>query len=538
MFKTKFDDLLRSIKEDRLSQLILILTLLHLIPIWAFKYFPSQDGPCHLENSYMLLHYFDSDLIYSRYYDLNIAPFPNWFSHLTLASLMILFPPLIAEKILLTGYVLLFVCSMLYFLGSVDRESRPYVLLAFPFIYNYLLHMGFYNFSFSFPLMFLTIGWWFRRRDELEPRTILWLNLLLIWLYFCHIVSQLLAIGSILLLAVAHNRLKAHRAALLAASISPSYALPIYYILSRGTARGARWPTDRLLSYFGEIGSLTSYDAREYWVGKALAIVFAVLILYTLIRRLGLLGGERPRIKLKDAFFALAAVFTLLYFYMPDSMSGGGFITSRLNLYPFIAILPWLSPDVWRPLKRLLLGIALAVILVHLGFTAYYYRLLNEGLEEYTAAIDLVSENETILPVSFNHTGGDSLRIGLYLHAAGYYCIAKKGVVELDNYEGATGYFPLKYKPEMNPFLIMGCIECMTGDIHPEKYPVPIDYVLLWCPKDEFPAKGWIEENYELVLSRGRMRFYRRAGSAARGSRAADVSQAGQSIGGLPNSSP
>lgn len=535
MLKARFDELTRSIKGDKLCPLILILTILHLIPIWSFKYFPSQDGPCHLENSYMLLHYFDSNLIYGRYYELNLDPFPNWFSHLTLASLMILFPPLIAEKILLTGYVLLFVGSILYFLGSVDRRNKSYVLLAFPFIYNYLLHMGFYNFSFSFPLMFLTIGWWFRRRDGLGMRGVLWLNLLLIWLYFCHIVSQLLAIGSILLLAAAHNGLRVRRTALLAASLSPSYVLPIYYIMSRGTARGGRWPIDELLSYFGEIGSLTSYDEREYWIGRALAILFAALLIYTLAHRLGFFGG-RPRLKLRDSFLALSAVFTSLYFLMPDAMSGGGFITSRLNLYPFIAILPWFSPDVWRPFKRLLLGAALAIVLVHLGFTAYYYRLLNEGLEEYTAAIDLASENETILPVSFNHGGGDSLRIGLYLHAAGYYCIAKKGVVELDNYEGATGYFPLKYRPEMNPFLIMGCIECMTGDIHPEKYPVPIDYILLWCPKEDFPARRWIEENYELVLSRGRMRFYRRARPAARGSQAAG--SAGQSIGGLPNSSP
>ncbi|HEX29740.1 TPA: hypothetical protein ENG04_06630, partial [Candidatus Poribacteria bacterium] len=136
-------------KINRFGWVIIGLTFLHVLPIWSFRYFPSQDGPCHLENSYMLLHYFDDDKTYSRYYKLNLRPVPNWLSHPLLALMMLFLPPLISEKILLTAYVILFVLSILYFLRSVGEDKLFLSLFAFPFIYNYLLHMGFYNFSFS-----------------------------------------------------------------------------------------------------------------------------------------------------------------------------------------------------------------------------------------------------------------------------------------------------------------------------------------------------------------------------------------------------
>ncbi|HID56422.1 TPA: hypothetical protein EYP37_07820 [Candidatus Poribacteria bacterium] len=500
---------MKVIKVNRLGWVIIVLTLLHVLPIWSFRYFPSQDGPCHLENSYMLLHYFDKDKTYSRYYELNLKPFPNWFSHLTLAFMMLLLPPIISEKILLTAYVILFVLSILYFLRSVDEEKLLLSLFAFPFIYNYLLHMGFYNFSFSFPLTFLTIGYWWRRRERWnEWRVMVGLNLLLIFLYFCHILSQLLAVGSILLLAALYNRVRVQRTAVLAVSLLPSYLLPIYFVRTYTLRHGGRWAMGDLLSYFSKIGSLTSFDLRGYHLGRAVAILFALLLLYTLFWEKLRLKGGRFRFDMKDCFFLLAVIFFGLYLYMPDGISGGGFVTTRLNLYPFIVILPWLSVRFVRPVKYVIGGVLILVSLVHLGFTSYYYFVLNRGLEEYTSGIPYVGANETILPLSFDHYGR-SARIGLYLHAAGYYC-AEKGAIELDNYEGATGYFPLSYRSSMNPFKLIGNIEGDPGNVHPEKYPEPIDYILLWSPKDQFPALKWIERNYRLIHSRGRLRLYRR----------------------------
>ena len=100
--------------------LIAILLLLHLLPIWGFKYFPSQDGLSHLYNAHILKSYPNPDnYLLRQVYDLRLTLFPNWSSHLILLALMYLFPPLICEKILLTICITLIPLSLFYFLNSV-----------------------------------------------------------------------------------------------------------------------------------------------------------------------------------------------------------------------------------------------------------------------------------------------------------------------------------------------------------------------------------------------------------------------------------
>lgn len=512
----------------------------------------------------MFLHYSDAGRTYKNYYDINSDPVPNWTSHIVMASLMTFLPPLIAEKLLTTGYVILFVCAIYYLLNAVDRRKTFYVLLGFPFIYNYLFHMGFYNFAISVPLIFIVIGYWWKRRDKFNWRMIVGLNLLLTLLYFCHLVSWVIGLMAIFILAILPRWLKIHRTfysvltnfakisrpsysfkgaleflslitsaesqklkkmaevcyrhifgdfvkvLYLVLALIPSYLLPLYYVRSRGTARSGVWQLNQLWDYFISIGSLTSYSPNEDYIGKALAILFALLVLYTLLWNKLDLKHRHLNLQLKahDSFFIVTLFCIVLYFRAPDGMSGGGFITTRLNLYPFLMILPWLSIDLKKPVKYAVGGIIVVLTLSHLAYTTYYYKLLNDGLAEYTSGIPFVRKNETILPLSFDHFGKSS-RIGLYLHASGYYCAAT-GAIELDNYEGNTGYFPMTYKKEMNPFLIVGNIEGDPGNTNPTKYPEPIDNILLWSLKTEVPVLKLVKQNYRLVHQKGRLRLYKR----------------------------
>ena len=512
--------------------LVIALTILHIVPVWAFKYFPSQDGPSHLENSYVLAHYFDKGRVYSEFYDLNLTPVPNWLSHVTLALLMQVVPPLASEKVLLTAYIVCFVASIVYLLRSVAPGKHWLALVAVPFVYNYLLHSGFYNFVMSLPLMLLTLGYWWRRRSRrIDWRMGIGLNLLLALVYFASILTQLLTILALLVLALVSDRGRVRRAALLAASIVPALALALSYLV-----RGAGEPAGRLAAgvrwrYLATIGSLASYDSREYYLGAALAAVFAVAIAFAVLARLGVgkIGsrgaglrdpephdspherrdGPARRFPLpEDGFMLLAVVFALLYFFAPLRAFGGGAITYRLGLYPFLAILPWLGGGMPRAARHLIGAAAVAIALVHFGITVHYYQVFNRGLEEFTSGVPLIEENATILPISFDHKG-EAARIGVYRHAASYYCLSG-GAIDLANYEGAKTYFPIKYKSSLDPFAIMGTIESQRGNIWPQKYPARIDYVLLWAAPVEFPCLSWIEKNYELIHSEGRLKLYRR----------------------------
>ena len=171
--------------------------------------------------------------------------------------------------------------------------------------------------------------------------------------------------------------------------------------------------------------------------------------------------------------------------------------------------LPWLNSDFKRPFIKYAIGsIIVALTLIHLVFTGYYYKVLNDGLREYTSGIPFVKKNETILPLSFDHKGS-SFRVKPYWHAIGYYC-TEAGAIELFNYEGDVGHFPLTYKAEMNPFTIIENLLEDPGNANPLNYPEPIDYILMWGLKYEGTVLNLVEENYRLIHQNRRLRLYKR----------------------------
>jgi hypothetical protein len=139
--------------RNRENLFLTALIIIYLTPIWAFKYFPSQDGPAHINNANIIREYHERAL-FREYYVLNKDPVPNWFGHLVLAGLMYFMPALVAEKVLLSGYVILLPISVRYVLCAIRPDAGFLTVLTFPFVYNFLLHMGFYNFAYSLAMFF------------------------------------------------------------------------------------------------------------------------------------------------------------------------------------------------------------------------------------------------------------------------------------------------------------------------------------------------------------------------------------------------
>ena len=98
------------------KKLQIFLILVHLLPIWLFAYFPTQDGPSHIYNSQVLREYWNPEYGFQMFYNINWHLFPNWLSHFALAVLMGVFSPFIAEKVYLSAYVIFFPIAILYFL--------------------------------------------------------------------------------------------------------------------------------------------------------------------------------------------------------------------------------------------------------------------------------------------------------------------------------------------------------------------------------------------------------------------------------------
>ena len=126
------------------SLLVGVLIVVYLLPIWLFPYFPTQDGVSHVYNSQILTEYNNSEYEFRDYYEINWYPFPNWLSHFSLAILLFVFPPLIAEKVFLSLYVILFPLAIYYFLNANPaRTTCPcytefYFYLQLPFSHGFL----------------------------------------------------------------------------------------------------------------------------------------------------------------------------------------------------------------------------------------------------------------------------------------------------------------------------------------------------------------------------------------------------------------
>ena len=183
--------------------IIITLLVIHLLPVWVFSYFPTQDGASHIYNSYILKEYHNHENYRLReVYELNLTLFPNWSSHAFLALLMYVFPPIICEKILISICIGLLPLSLFYFLNGVQKGKTLFGLVGFIFAYNYLLHMGFYNFVLSMSLFFFTLGYWWRHRDELTLTNIGVMYVLLIATYLTHYQSYATLMMSLTFFAV------------------------------------------------------------------------------------------------------------------------------------------------------------------------------------------------------------------------------------------------------------------------------------------------------------------------------------------------
>ena len=358
--------------------LIMVLLVVHLAPIWICKYFPTQDGPSHIYNAYVLKNYHRQENYKIReIYKLNLTLFPNWTSHAFMALLMYVFPPLVCEKILLTLCIALTPLSLFYFLDAVDRGKMPFGLLGFIYAFNYLLHMGFYNFALSVPLFFFTLGYWWRYRWEMEPARLGVFYILLLITYLSHFQSYFQVVLSISFFALfsalysasvetfgyrrttGSNHLKAFIKHLKPFLLFAGYMLPAYFIAlsyylskTHGYER-YYWESKQLIEYFFNMKSIVCYKDNRILIGHAILGLLAVTFLITFYYRIkevyrsrkskmagrSELSASEKRLWTeivdgREQFLLMTGILTIIFFKSPWSISsGGGWINDRVHIY-------------------------------------------------------------------------------------------------------------------------------------------------------------------------------------------------------------
>jgi hypothetical protein len=119
-----------------------------------------------------------------------------------------------------------------------------------PLCINYLLNMGFYNFSYSVGLFLLAVGYWWKHHQNLCPKHVAILSLIMVCCYFSHMVSTvivLLSIAILWLVTIRLDKIKQHL--LQIPTLLSSCFLPFWFVVSHGaTSHGSHWPSKRLFN--------------------------------------------------------------------------------------------------------------------------------------------------------------------------------------------------------------------------------------------------------------------------------------------------
>jgi len=239
------------------------LVIAYLLPVWLYRYLPTQDGPSHLANAVIVRDYGDLGTHHHEFFELSYRPFPNWTSHLALATLSRIAPPWIAEKILVTCYVLGFAFACRFFLAPWPGAATlaPLCLL---FVFNRCFFMGFYNYCLSLPLAFLILGICARLPERPSPAALFALTGLFVLTYFTHLVGYVEAALGALVLVFLLPGSRWLRLLCLAAALLPSTAFLIDYLTSTGV------PTSSIAGSVGRAigGSFTSWlGFVRFWSG-------------------------------------------------------------------------------------------------------------------------------------------------------------------------------------------------------------------------------------------------------------------------------
>jgi hypothetical protein len=515
--------------KNRETVFLVGLTLLYLLPIWAFKYFPSQDGPAHIYNAFLIHEFINpTNDIFQQYYLLNTNLDPTWFAHLLLVALMYVFDPLISEKVFLTFYVVMFVVSVRYALGAINPNARWLIFLAFPLIYSYILNMGFYANSVSYVMTFFVLGYWLRHSDRWTFNNLVIFGLLAFLLYLFHIVSFAMTMGAlgVMILFSIYDDIKNRddtvrvtdvlklRILLPLLAILPTLIFAVMFMQSKMTMitfGGNPWLRFKSLLHFDFIASFQLLEVENL-------SYFYVLLIVVLLVSAVVLKVKKRYIEKNDMLFLAAIACTLVYLVAPDidlispnGMKGGGYIERRVMVFPYFLIILWFASQKYSAaLRKNIVTFSVLFSVAILATNLYKTAVINEQIEEYLSGSENIEPYTTILPLVMGRPGyaknkGDlfltTLRIDPFLHITNHVA-TQRSLVMMADYEAKMGYFPILYRDELNPYVYI------DGNIALAKYENVnftdyemrtggrIDYILVWLGGIDLANESFAQSNY------------------------------------------
>jgi hypothetical protein len=505
---TPFNSLLKLARWQHLEPVLYtMLVVLQLIPVWVFPYVPTQDGPAHLANALILKECATGPTRFDQFFELRWEPFPNWTTHVFLAGLLYVFPPLVAHKVFVSVYLLGFAFSFRYFLAAFGGQTRQLAPAGLLFLYNRCFLTGFYNYCLSLIVLWFILGFCLRRRQAFGLVDAAFLMVLFGLAYFTHLLGYLLAGAGAACILAASPPHRLRKLGGLALAVLPTGCLAASTLLEPGRLglrenldQGVRrWPLHLSgQQWWQDVLSVNQgfFEPYEAW-GVPLGIL--VLFFYEALLLAPLLepaGKPEPDGKLPSRLplVVFSCGIAVLYLVLPDFLSAAiGFLKARLVLLlPLLALACLRMPN-QGTVRRVLTGFMYLLVAANLFFVLRYFSSANDELAEYTAGLRYAGHNGSLFVMQ---SRAGSQRVSYLEHAANYYCLTT-GNVNLDNYQAELKHFPVRYRPG---------ITRGRGSFDDYANPDLVDIILVWDGVPEFSSE--VAARYRQVFQGGRLTLF------------------------------
>jgi len=504
-----------------------LLLLLHALPVLAFRWFPTLDGPGHLYNARIIGSLLGRDTFTGRFFELNPFPEPNWLGHAIMASIMAIAPAHVAERAVMLLYVLGLPFAFRYALGRMGGHSGWTTLLIFPFIYCFTFRIGFLNFSLALPLLLFTLGLGHAHLHAPGPRSRWPLALLITTLYFAHLTCFLLAVGVLLGMSVwkaltdrkgdtaTHLRSAWSTVRTFLICTAPALLLTIAYFLSHEELRTElkHLPMVELWDWLLNGRPFVALNSAEEPYARAFAWVMAGLIIAVIVQH----GLKSDRGWPRSSWLVIVAIaLVIAYFVLPDQMATGSMASVRLLLFAYLFLALWLGLQRFgRIVTALAMTVYITADLLALRMHYQYTSDLNSELAELLAVAPSIAPNAVVVPLNY---GTNWLHSNFACHLG-----ARKGVIVADNFCALAPHNPVLWKDGMMPNDAIGTFAtsdrpCVDLDAYVLQGDLAVDHVFTWKMNDAITdsctndVRRQLARAFDLVAvsPHGDARLYRR----------------------------
>ena len=438
----------------------------NLLPIWTVTWLPMGDLFGHVQLMDIVLRYADPATTYRASYLLPRSLDPNTLS-LWFARAVPGMGALTAARVLLSAYVIGLPLSLAW-LARAWRRAPYLALLSLPLTWNALVNIGFLNYIIALPVLFAILALARRYAEAGRWQRGVGLAILLMVLFFCHVIAFLIGMGMAVFVLLWHGngwqRLTRLWVLLAAAPIGGQWIWRKFVALE-ATAEGRTFGT-----HSGDLGlwflkpneliaQLYEWSVQYFRDGVDRKMAWAALALWLLVLAVGIVdrlrGDAGVQLRLRDRSLELMTVLcAIAYFYLPSHMNEMSIITERVVIQVILMLTLWpqLEFTGWR--RWLLVPIMLLALTYAWTVRREFKRFERDEIGDLADAMRQLPDKSRFCYV-LNERDNQTTFMGAVWHVPrAIFALEHGGLV--DDSFAVRPYTPVQYKPGAMPTPLIG----------------------------------------------------------------------------------